>query len=182
MSKGFLEFWKALTSFFYYKHMSNGLNLWFNQVRNPKSIFFPHIHIFKSKSFSIPYTLAILLLLKMIFKRLLSVKPSKFLNKNEQLKDYYKCFGTTFYTHPNNNSQNKNLQNDSRPASNTSTFMQNQYTGSTINYAQSIMSSKSSVRSYSSNSRLSSAKSTANNSFVDKQSHSSSKPAWENRW
>jgi hypothetical protein len=110
----------------------------------------------------------------MILKRILSVKPSKFLNKNEQLKDYYKCFGSTFYA----NSTNKTNKIE-RPSSKSSSIAPSQYNGSTINFAQSIMSSKSSVRS--NHSRLSSAKSTANNSFTDKQPYLN-KPAWENRW
>ena len=120
------------------------------------------------------------------------MKPSKDLNREKQLNDYYKNFASCGAYYFSNNSDNKDLFNASaildktikttKPADYTSTkfiasaanALANQFTSSTSSFRPE--SAKSGT-----NSRLSSAKSTksrSNRALSNKQP----KPAWDDRW
>ena len=104
------------------------------------------------------------------------MKPSKYLNKEEQLKDYERNFGFT-------------SMNYSR--SNGTTSQQSAFTNSMSNL--SAISTKRSTKSSANNSRISSAKSTSKNHFslmnLDASellkrtaSATRSRPEWSDRW
>jgi hypothetical protein len=119
---------------------------------------------------------------QLILKRLLQVQPSKYLKKEEQLKDYERNFGLT--------SLNYAQRIAPRAMSSSSGFLNST---SSFDAIKSGISTKRSFKSSANNSRVSSAKSTAKSQFsmsnldaseILKRTASASRarPEWSDRW
>lgn len=141
-------------------------------------------------------------LFKLILKRLLEVKPTRELSREQQLKDYYKNFassGAFFYAnteerqehhhhhHHNQNSSiltatsSKPLKLDqSRIGSTSASALSHHNYPSTSAPGSKHGSRPGSAKINTANSRISSAKSTSSNRSANIKH--SMRPAWEDRW